>query len=111
MRMIASGHLTEADLPPAEPTWEQIRAFALTYDPREGATPSRTCLIRDLGGRMRATLREFVRFLDDRVTAPDYREGNGEGEGNLIRSAREAVEAIREEVRRSARSSAGRSAG
>jgi hypothetical protein len=111
MGMIASGDLTEADLPPPQPQWEEIRAFALTYDPSEGAIPSRTCLIRDIGGlplpRMRATLWEFVRFHDGRVTTPDYREGDGEGEGNLIRSAGVAVEAIRREVRRLARGDRG----
>jgi hypothetical protein len=50
MVMIASGELTEAALPPPQPNWEGIRAFALTYGPREGATLSRTCLIRDIGG-------------------------------------------------------------
>jgi hypothetical protein len=103
MRTIASGELTVADLPPPQPTWEEVRAFALTYDPREGAVPSRVCLIGDIGGllvpRMRATLREYVRFYDGRVTAADYREG----ESQLIRFAAEAVEAIREEVRRLAR--------
>jgi hypothetical protein len=107
MKTIASADLTETDLPPPEPTWEEIRAFALTYDPSEGATPSRTCLIREIGGlplpRMRATLHEFVRFVDRRVTDATYREGDGEGEGNLIRSAAEAVDAIRDEVRRLAR--------
>jgi hypothetical protein len=107
MRTIASGELTEADLPPPQPTWEEVRAFALTCDPREGAIPSRVCLIGDIGGlplpRMRATLREFVRFYDGRVIAADYCEG----EGHLIRSAAEAVEAIREEVRRLARKGRG----
>jgi hypothetical protein len=56
---------------------------------------------------MRATLREFVQFLDPRVTAVDYREGDGEGEGDLIRSAGVAVEAIRREVRRLARNDCG----
>jgi hypothetical protein len=107
MATIASGDLTEADLPPPRPDWEQIRPFALTYDPSEGAVPTLTCLIWDIGGltlpRMRATLWEFVRFHDRRVSGPDYREGDGEGQGNLIRSAGAAVEEIRREVRRLAR--------
>jgi len=30
MKTIRSGELTEADVPPPQPTWEQVRAFALT---------------------------------------------------------------------------------